>query len=72
MIKKYYTNEELTIVWEAQKCQHSGNCIMRNSDVFRLGERPWIKMENSTTEKIIETVEKCPSGALAYYMNDKR
>jgi uncharacterized Fe-S cluster protein YjdI len=70
MIKKY-SNGELTIVWKPEMCCHSGNCSNINPEVFRPRERPWIRPENSTTQKIIETIEKCPSGALTCYMNDK-
>lgn len=70
-IRKFYTNGEITIVWEADKCIHSGICARSCPDVFKPSEVPWIKPENSTTEKIIKTVEKCPSGALTYHRNDK-
>jgi uncharacterized Fe-S cluster protein YjdI len=70
-IIKHYTNGEVTIVWEAAKCIHSGNCARNNPDVFKPAERPWVKAENSTTAKIIETVQKCPSGALTYYLNNE-
>jgi len=68
---KKYTNGEVTIVWQADKCIHAGNCFRNNHEVFKPNERPWIKPENSSTEKIIETIQKCPSGALTYYLNDK-
>ncbi len=38
-------------------------------EVFNPKERPWIKMDGATTEKIIEQVRQCPSGALSYYLN---
>lgn len=68
-ITKEYTNGEVTIVWQSGKCIHSGNCVRNNPDVFKPKEKPWITLENSTTEKIIATVKKCPSGALTYYLN---
>jgi uncharacterized Fe-S cluster protein YjdI len=68
-ITKEYSNGEVTIVWKSGKCIHSGNCVRKNPDVFKPKEKPWITPENSTTEKIIATVEKCPSGALTYHMN---
>lgn len=67
--KKEYSNGEVTVVWEAGKCIHSGNCVRNNPDVFQPKEKPWIKIDSSTTEKIIETVNKCPSGALTFYKN---
>jgi uncharacterized Fe-S cluster protein YjdI len=66
---KEYTNGEVTIVWQSGKCIHSGNCVRNNPDVFKPKEQPWITADNSATEKIIETINKCPSGALSFYMN---
>ncbi len=68
-ITKEYSNGEITIVWQSGKCIHSGNCVKNNPDVFHPKEQPWIQMEKSSTEKIINTVNKCPSGALSYYKN---
>ncbi|OYX86184.1 MAG: (4Fe-4S)-binding protein [Flavobacteriales bacterium 32-34-25] len=68
-ITKEYTNGEVTIVWQSAKCIHSANCVRNNPAVFQPKEKPWIKPEASTTEKIIDTVNKCPSGALTYFLN---
>ena len=68
-IKKEYTNGEVTVVWQSGKCIHSCNCVRNNPDVFQPREKPWIKIDGSSTEKIIDTVKKCPSGALTYYEN---
>lgn len=69
-LKKEYTNGEVTIIWQSGKCIHSGNCVRNNPDVFQPKEKPWIKINASTTDKIIDAVNKCPSGALSYYKND--
>jgi len=68
--KYYFSNGEITVVWEPQKCEHSGNCVKNCPEVFQPGEKPWIKLENTSTEKIIETIKKCPSGALSFYWNE--
>ncbi len=68
-ITKEYSNGEVTIVWKSGLCQHAAECVRNNPEVFKPREKPWINPENSTTEKIIETVKKCPSGALTYYLN---
>jgi len=62
---KEYTNGEITVLWEATKCIHSANCVKNLPEVFKPKEKPWVKIENSTSEKIISTVKKCPSGALS-------
>lgn len=69
-LTKEYNNGEVTILWKSGKCIHSGNCVRNNPDVFQPKSKPWIKPEASTTERIIETVKKCPSGALTFYFND--
>lgn len=66
-----YSNGEVTIVWKPDVCIHSGNCARGLPDVFKPREKPWINPGGATTEKIIEQVKKCPSGALSYLMNDE-
>jgi uncharacterized Fe-S cluster protein YjdI len=68
-ITKKYTNEEVTVVWKPEQCIHSTICWKSLGEVFNPKIKPWIKLEGSTTEKIIDQVKKCPSGALSYYMN---
>ena len=68
-LTKEYTNGEVTIMWQSGKCIHSANCVRNNPKVFKPKEKPWIVAENSTTKKIIETIKKCPSGALTYNLN---
>lgn len=64
-----YTNNEITIVWKPKTCIHSTLCWKGLIEVFNPKEKPWIKMDGAATEKIIEQVRKCPSGALSYYLN---
>ncbi len=69
-LKKEYTNGEVTIVWKPSKCIHAGECVKTLPQVYNPKEKPWIKVENATTEELKAQVSKCPSGALSYYMND--
>lgn len=64
-ITKKYSNGEVTIVWQPSKCIHSTVCFRGLGEVFDPRRRPWITPEGSSTEKIIEQVKKCPSGALS-------
>jgi len=68
-ITKKYSNGEVTIVWKPNECIHSTICFKGLGNVFDPTKRPWITLEGSTTEKIIDQVKKCPSGALSYYLN---
>jgi len=74
-ITKEYTNGEVTIVWKPDMCIHSRICWRGAgslSAVFNPSERPWIKPEGAATQQIIDQVNKCPSGALSYYMNGEK
>ncbi len=68
-IVKKYTNGDVTIVWKPNVCIHSGICFRGLGEVFHPRELPWITPEKASTEKIVEQVKKCPSGALSYFMN---
>jgi len=62
---KEYSNGEITVIWKSAICTHSGNCVRNLSKVFNPKEIPWININNATSEEIIETINKCPSGALS-------
>ena len=68
-ITKKYTNGEVTIVWQNAVCIHSANCVRGLPEVFDVKKTPWINVEGASTERMIEQVNKCPSGALTFYMN---
>lgn len=67
--KKFYSNGEVTILWQPKLCIHSGNCVRGLSPVFDYKKRPWINVNAATTAEIIMQVNKCPSGALSFSMN---
>ena len=69
---KEYSNGEVTIVWKNTLCIHSGKCFSGLPQVFHPLEIPWITPERSDTERIIEQVKLCPSGALSYRMSDQK
>jgi len=62
---KTYKKEDIEIVWDSEKCTHSGFCARQLSEVFKPKDRPWIQPEHASKERIIEQVSKCPSGALS-------
>ncbi|MCB0755588.1 MAG: (4Fe-4S)-binding protein [Flavobacteriales bacterium] len=64
-MKKEYTNGEITVVWQADKCIHCGNCAKGLPQVFKPREKPWIQMESASSEEIAAQVAECPSGALS-------
>lgn len=52
MIKEYKT-DEITIIWQPEKCIHAGVCVYQLPKVYNVKERPWCKPQNATTEELI-------------------
>lgn len=59
-----YSNDDITILWKPEMCKHAGICVKTLPKVYNPKERPWIKIENATTEELKNQVFKCPTGAL--------
>ncbi|MEI6851879.1 MAG: (4Fe-4S)-binding protein [Bacteroidota bacterium] len=67
---KHYTNGEITIVWNSDQCTHVAYCFTELPEVFDPSERPWINAKGASTQRIIEQVNRCPTGALTFFYND--
>ena len=63
---KEYKNDQIIVYWSPELCAHSKKCIGHLPEVFDAGKRPWLNVNGSTPEKIIELIDSCPSGALRY------
>lgn len=70
MKTKEYTNGEITVVWKPEICIHAAICAQGLPKVFDPKSRPWINTAGDSTENITAQIDKCPSGALSYYLNN--
>ena len=61
-----YKGRKITILDNRAICAHAGHCTDGLKEVFRMREEPWIAPDAAPLEKIIETIRRCPSGALGY------
>ena len=61
-----YIGKEITIHDDRGICSHAGYCTDGLPKVFRMKVEPWIDPDAEAKELIIETIRKCPSGALSY------
>lgn len=64
--RKSYMGNKITIHDNRKICSHAAECVNNLPSVFQLNARPWINPAGAEMEEIINTIRKCPSGALSY------
>ena len=71
IIKKLYTKEDLTIIWEPRKCIHAAICVKALPKVYRPLENPWLKPKNASIKELTNQIDQCPSKALTYQLKNQ-
>lgn len=64
-----YANDEITVVWKPELCQHSTRCWTQMPLVFNPRIKKWINPDGAPADKIEQQVKICPSGALEFQYN---
>ena len=70
-VESYQANR-ITIHDNRSICAHAGHCTDGLASVFKYKSEPWIDPAAGAVEEIIETIRRCPSGALSYTLDDIR
>lgn len=65
-----YHGKGITVHDNRGICSHAGFCTDNLPSVFKLRIEPWIDPDGAEVEEIINTVRKCPSGALSYTIDN--
>lgn len=65
-----YENDELIVHWRPSLCEHCEHCVNNLPEVFDIKARPWVNIHGASKQRIIETVNLCPPGALSYTDKD--
>ena len=68
---EYYEGKQITIVYDRYMCMGAGYCGELEA-VFGTHDAPKYEPDAAPVADIIETIKKCPSGALTYILNGKR
>ena len=66
-----YKGKGVTIHDNRGTCSHAGFCTSDLPAVWRSGIEPWIDPDGASKDEIVETIRKCPSGALIYEESGK-
>lgn len=64
MSRRSYPGAHVTVTFDPEICQHSGNCVRGLPVVFDTARHPWIDADGATAEEVVAQVGRCPSGAL--------
>ncbi len=67
--ERSYSNKDITVHWKPKECVHAGTCFRELRKVFDPSRRPWIDIDQGTTEEVIDIVKRCPTDALTYDRN---
>ena len=65
-----YAGQKITIRDNRSICAHAGVCTDVLASVFRMKQEPWIDPDAASVEEIIAVIQKCPSGALSFTMEN--
>ena len=60
-----YRGPGITIHDNRSICAHAGHCTDSLAAVFKYGSEPWIDPNGAEVGAIVESIRKCPSGALS-------
>ena len=63
---KEYSNKDIKVLWDPEKCIHAGECVRGLPKVFDRQSTPWINMQGAGSDEIKRVIDRCPSGALSY------
>ena len=64
-----YVGKDITIIFDRYLCMGDGHCGELEA-VFGTHDEPKYEPDAAPAEEIIDTIQKCPSGALSYEVND--
>jgi CDGSH-type Zn-finger protein len=66
-----YRAAGITIHDNRSICAHAGFCSDGLASVFKYGAEPWIDPSGAEIHAIVETIRRCPSGALSYSLEGR-
>jgi CDGSH-type Zn-finger protein/uncharacterized Fe-S cluster protein YjdI len=68
---RMYRGERISVGYDLSRCMHASECIRGGlTGVFDRERRPWVLPDGADPERVVDVVERCPSGALQYQRHD--
>lgn len=67
---KTYASDDIAVRFDARRCIHAAECVIRLPQVFDPERRPWIEPGIAGADAIASVVVRCPTGALHFERRD--
>lgn len=67
-----YGRDDITVTFDPNVCIHSAVCLRSLPGVFDVKRRKWIDLSVASADAVVETVGRCPSGALQVRRQEER
>lgn len=64
MSRKIYPGAHVDVGFDPAVCRHAAECVNGLPAVFDTKRRPWISPDGATVDAVVETIRRCPTGAL--------
>ena len=61
-----YKSDSIEVTYASKLCIHAAECANGLPEVFDPNKKPWVDPSGAEVQKIVDVIEKCPSGALKY------
>ena len=65
-----YPGQHADVTWDERLCIHIGECGRAKGDLFVAKRQPWCQPDLVPVADVVDVIERCPSGALAYDVKD--
>jgi CDGSH-type Zn-finger protein/uncharacterized Fe-S cluster protein YjdI len=65
-----YEGTQVDVDWDERLCIHIGECGRADDELFVAGRKPWCQPDLADTERLLEVVKRCPTGALTARRKD--
>ena len=66
-----YEKDDIKIVFNLSICAGAGNCVGSFPNIYKTDDKDWIKVDKGSIEELQNSVNACPSSALALFIKDK-
>jgi len=59
-----YEGKDVVVTYDVKRCIHAGECVHGLPQVFDPKTKPWISPDAADVDALLQTVMRCPTGAL--------